>query len=129
MTPEVRDRIEQIRHGNVPEGYLKDKDGVHPSDWTAKKMGQWLKLAERPVTLEDDETYQLVTVRRGFGGVDSRGYFLGKNVLVKNYFSVFSFKRFSTIFSVSLTLQELSHTFLRASSCFPSSGNFKSARA
>lgn len=88
MTPEVRDRIEQLRHGNVPEGYLKDKDGIHPCDWAVKKMGQWLKLAERPVVLEDDEVYQLVTVRRGFGGVDSRGYYLGKNVLVKNYFSV-----------------------------------------
>ncbi len=88
MTPEVRDRIEQIRHGNVPEGYLINKDGIHPADWITKKMGQWLKLAERPIVLEDDETYQLVTIRRGFGGVDSRGYFLGKNVLVKNYFSV-----------------------------------------
>ena len=88
MTPEVKERIDQIRHGNVPEGYLKDKDGIHPCDWAVKKMGQWLKLAERPVVLEDDEVYQLVTVRRGFGGVDSRGYYLGKNVLVKNYFSV-----------------------------------------
>ncbi len=88
MTPKVRDRIGQIRHGNVPEGYIKDKDGIHPGDWTAKKMGQWLKLAERPVVLKDDEAYQLVTVRRGFGGVDSRGYYLGESVLVKNYFSV-----------------------------------------
>lgn len=30
----------------------------------------------------------MVTIRRGFGGVDSRGSFLGKNVLVKNYFIV-----------------------------------------
>lgn len=88
MTPEVKERIEQIRNGNVPEGYIKGKDGIHPCDWTAKKMGQWLKLAERPVVLKDDEVYQLVTVRRGFGGVGSRGYYLGKSVLVKNYFSV-----------------------------------------
>ena len=88
MKSAIKDKIEQIQHGNVPDGFIKDRDGIHPADWSAKKMGQWLKLAERPVVLEDDKTYQLVTVRRGFGGVDSRGYFLGKNVLVKNHFSV-----------------------------------------
>ena len=88
MTPEVKQRIEQIRQGIVPEGYVKDKDGIYPRDWASKKIGQWLKLAERPIVLQDEEEYQLVTIRRGFGGVDSRGSFLGKNVLVKNYFIV-----------------------------------------
>ena len=49
-------------------------------------MKQWVALAERPVTLEDDKRYRLVTVRRGFGGVDLRGEYLGKDILVKNYF-------------------------------------------
>ena len=88
MTPEVKERIEQIRHGNVPEGYIQSKDGIYPEDWISKKMSQWLHLMERPVTLEDEATYELVTVRRGFGGVDSRGCYLGKNVLVKNYFGI-----------------------------------------
>ncbi len=86
MTPEVKERIDQIRHGIVPEGYIKSKDGIYPGDWTSKKIGQWLQLMERPISLEDEEKYELVTVRRGFGGVDSRGTYLGKNVLVKNYF-------------------------------------------
>ena len=88
MTPEVKQRIEQIRQGIVPEGYVKDKDGIYPRDWASKKIGQWLKLAERSIVPQDEEEYQLVTIRRGFGGVDSRGSFLGKNVLVKNYFIV-----------------------------------------
>ena len=33
MTPEVRDRIEQIRHGNVPDGYKKGKLGIVPKEW------------------------------------------------------------------------------------------------
>ena len=86
MTLEVTRRIDQIRHGIVPEGYIKSKDGIYPGDWTSKKMGQWLQLMERPISLEDEEKYELVTVRRGFGGIDSRGTYLGKNVLVKNYF-------------------------------------------
>lgn len=88
MTPEIKQRIEQIRRGEVPEGYQKTKDGIFPTDWHTQKMKQWVALAERPVTLEDDKRYRLVTVRRGFGGVDLRGEYLGKDILVKNYFRV-----------------------------------------
>lgn len=86
MILRTRDIIEQIRRGNVPEGYQKIKDGIFPTDWHTQKMKQWVALAERPVTLEDDKRYRLVTVRRGFGGVDLRGEYLGKDILVKNYF-------------------------------------------
>lgn len=86
MILRTRDIIEQICRGNVPEGYQKTKDGIFPTDWHTQKMKQWVALAERPVTLEDDKRYRLVTVRRGFGGVDLRGEYLGKDILVKNYF-------------------------------------------
>ena len=86
MILRTRDIIEQIRRGNVPEEYQKTKDGIFPTDWHTQKMKQWVALAERPVTLEDDKRYRLVTVRRGFGGVDLRGEYLGKDILVKNYF-------------------------------------------
>ncbi len=88
MTPQIKQRIDQIRRGEVPEGYTKTKEGIIPSDWTIKKMKQWISLEERPVTLQDDEDYELVTVRRAYGGVDSRGIYKGKDVLVKTYFSV-----------------------------------------
>ena len=81
-------RINQIRKGNIPTGYTKTKDGIVPSDWTIKKMKQWISLKERPVTLQDDADYELITVRRAYGGVDSRGIYKGKEVLVKNYFFV-----------------------------------------
>ena len=42
MTPEVKERIEQIRYGNVPEGYKKTEVGVVPSDWNAYKLGELL---------------------------------------------------------------------------------------
>lgn len=88
MTPEIKQRIEQIQCGEAPEGYVKNKDGVFPYDWTIKKMKQWISLTERPVMLQDNNKYELVTVRRAYGGVDSRGIYRGKDVLVKNYFSV-----------------------------------------
>ena len=33
MTPEVRERIEQIRHGIVPEGYKEAATGIVPIEW------------------------------------------------------------------------------------------------
>lgn len=33
MTPEVRERIDQIRRGNVPDGYKKGKLGIVPKEW------------------------------------------------------------------------------------------------
>ncbi|MCI6363978.1 restriction endonuclease subunit S [Intestinimonas butyriciproducens] len=33
MTPEIKQRIEQLRHGNVPEGYKKGKLGIVPQEW------------------------------------------------------------------------------------------------
>ena len=33
MTPEVKDRIDQIRRGIVPDGYKKGKLGIVPVDW------------------------------------------------------------------------------------------------
>lgn len=40
MTPEVKERIEQIRHGNVPEGYKRTKAGIYPEDWTELTLGE-----------------------------------------------------------------------------------------
>lgn len=39
MTPEVKERIEQIRHGNVPEGYKRTKAGIYPEDWMEYTLG------------------------------------------------------------------------------------------
>ena len=38
MTPEVKERIEQIRHGNVPEGYKKTRKGTIPNQWQVRKI-------------------------------------------------------------------------------------------
>lgn len=33
MTPEIKQRIEQICRGEVPEGYKKGKLGIVPEEW------------------------------------------------------------------------------------------------
>jgi len=39
MTPQIKQRIEQIRRGEVPEGYKKTKAGVIPSSWATFSLG------------------------------------------------------------------------------------------
>ena len=39
MTPEVKERIEQFRHGNVPEGYKKTAAGIMPITWRQVRIG------------------------------------------------------------------------------------------
>ena len=40
MTPEVKQRIEQIRHGEVPEGYKKTALGIVPANWIETTLGE-----------------------------------------------------------------------------------------
>ena len=63
MTPEVKERIEQIWHGNVPEGYKKTKSGIVPEDWTEYTIGECLERVERPVDVQADEMYTQIGIR------------------------------------------------------------------
>lgn len=63
MTPEVRDRIEQIRHGNVPEGYKKTKVGIFPCEWDVHMFDECLERVEHPVDVHADEIYTQIGIR------------------------------------------------------------------
>ncbi|MCM3602464.1 restriction endonuclease subunit S [Robertmurraya korlensis] len=56
--------------------------------WEQHKVGDVLTEKPRPIKMEDDEEYQLVTVKRRNEGIVSRGYLKGKDILVKNYFEI-----------------------------------------
>lgn len=43
MTPEIKNRIEQIRRGEVPEGYKKTRAGIIPVEWQEKDLSDVLK--------------------------------------------------------------------------------------
>ena len=43
MTPQIKQRIEQIRRGEVPEGYKKTKFGIIPSEWNEECLGKYLQ--------------------------------------------------------------------------------------
>lgn len=68
----------------VPEIRFKGFSG----EWENKKIGIVLTEIKRPIELMDNTSYQLVTVKRRNEGVVPRAVLKGKNILVKNYFSV-----------------------------------------
>ena len=63
MTLEVTRRIDQIRHGIVPEGYKKTKAGIVPAEWTEYAIADCLKRVERPVEVKSDEMYTQIGIR------------------------------------------------------------------
>ena len=56
--------------------------------WERRKIGDILTEKKCPIELEDNKLYELVTVKRRNGGVVSRGFLKGKDILVKNYFEI-----------------------------------------
>jgi len=42
MTAEIKERIEQIRHGNVPKGYKHSAMGIIPEEWKIHSVGEHL---------------------------------------------------------------------------------------
>jgi type I restriction enzyme S subunit len=56
--------------------------------WASKKIGSMLIESPRPIELEDEVEYCLVTVKRRYGGLVSRGNLKGKEIKVNNQFLV-----------------------------------------
>ncbi len=75
-----------IEHSELkaPEIRFKEFSG----DWENKNIGCVLAEIKRPIELLDDQLYQLVTVKRRNEGVVPRITLKGKDILVKNYFSI-----------------------------------------
>jgi len=58
------------------------------SGWKLKKIGALLVDTPRPIEMDDETQYSLVTVKRRYGGVVSRETLKGKNIKVKSQFIV-----------------------------------------
>jgi len=67
--------------GKVPRIRFK----AYSEPWAEEKIGDVLAEKRRPIVLEDDKRYELITVKRRNEGVVSRGHLLGREILVKNY--------------------------------------------
>lgn len=58
MTPEVKQRIEQIRQGDMPEGYKKTSSGIAAVEWTDTCLGEIYTERKEP----GNETLPLLMV-------------------------------------------------------------------
>lgn len=67
---------------------FKDKNGNDFPHWQEECFSNILVLQLNSLNMKDDKEYELITVRRRNRGVDSRGIFKGKEVLVKNQFEL-----------------------------------------
>lgn len=61
---------------------------MFPNEWKQFKICDILELVERPIIMDDEKMYTLVTVKRNYNGVSLRGNFKGKNILVKSQFEI-----------------------------------------
>lgn len=52
--------------------------------WVARKIGVMLRETTRPIEMDDEKEYSLVTVKRRYGGVVSRGILKGRVIKVKS---------------------------------------------
>ncbi len=65
MRPEVKNRIEQIRHGIVPEGYKKTKAGIVPMEWEEKRIGDVLTQRKTLMCISEDMQLLSFTIEEG----------------------------------------------------------------
>lgn len=57
--------------------------GAKPKGWSETTFGDILRVIQRPATIKDNVEYQLVTARRGRGGIVPREILTGKKILTK----------------------------------------------
>ena len=65
MTPQVKQRIEQIRHGEVPEGYKRTKAGIVPKEWEEKRIGDVLTQRKTLMCISEDAPLLSFTIEEG----------------------------------------------------------------
>lgn len=62
MTPEVKQRIEQIQQGIVPKGYKKTKTAIVPADWKESPIREYIREYTEKTTIPNQ--YPVLTSAR-----------------------------------------------------------------
>jgi len=72
MTPEIKKRIEQIRRGEVPEGYKKSKIGVVPQEWGETHFREMFSRLNRRNT---EGNANVLTISAQYGLINQGDFF------------------------------------------------------
>ena len=65
MKPETKQRIEQIKAGQVPAGYKRTKAGIVPAEWKEKRIGDVLTQRKTLMCISDDAPLLSFTIEEG----------------------------------------------------------------
>lgn len=72
MTPQIKHRIEQIRRGEVPEGYKRTKAGVVPCEWEETRFKRMFSRLSRKNNEKNDN---VLTISAQYGLISQRDFF------------------------------------------------------
>lgn len=72
MTPEIKQRIEQIRRGEVPEGYKNTKVGIVPEEWEETRFRNMFSRVTRKNKEGNDN---VLTISAQYGLISQRDFF------------------------------------------------------
>ena len=81
MNGQIKQRIEQIRRGEVPEGYKKTKVGLVPEEWEIKKLSD---ISDEIKEVAGTGKYETLSISAGIGFVNQANKF-GKELSGKQY--------------------------------------------
>lgn len=89
MTSQIKQRIDQIQHGEVPEGYKKTKVGIAPSDW---KETRFKRMFSRLSRKNEEQNDNVLTISAQYGLISQRDFF-NKDIASEdksNYFLLYN---------------------------------------
>lgn len=88
MREDIKERIELIKCGKVPEGYKKTKLGIIPKDWEIVQVQDVLEKVDNPVEVKLDEEYTQIGIRSHGKGIFNKEPVTGKDLGNKRVFWV-----------------------------------------
>lgn len=89
MTPQIKQRIEQIRRGEVPEGYKRTKVGIVPEEWEEERFKEKFSHLTRKNT--EDNT-NVLTISAQFGLINQESFF-NKSIASENTTNYFLLRK------------------------------------
>lgn len=88
MREDIKERIDLIKCGKVPEGYKKTKLGIIPKDWEIVQVQDVLEKVNNPVEVKLDEEYTQIGIRSHGKGIFCKEPVTGKDLGNKRVFWV-----------------------------------------
>ena len=89
MTPQIKQRIEQIRRGEIPEGYKKTKVGIVPEEWEEERFKDKFSRLTRKNT---EDNSNVLTISAQFGLINQESFF-NKSIASENTTNYFLLRK------------------------------------